>query len=599
MPKEGEIFKKINDELCEWKTQKIRIVEGLSFNQKETLEKIYRFYNSVYREGEYDSEGYRKYFFNIVKNPCYVATKAIDFDTKDIHLLTPPGQNPIKTWMADRDLKYWMRKEKFGEILNRIFYELPIFGSVVLKVIDNDIYFIDLKNFIVEQNADWLGGSQYIIELHYYSPEELRKIGKKLKWENIEETIETWRETKVPYIRIIERYGEVPENWIKDNGDPAKYIYSRIICYSKESKPAPERKYEVQTAGYILQATSIDFDKEFCYWETHWEKLPGRWLGIGMVERLFDPQLRMNEEMNLRVKSSYFSALNIFQTPDETINKNLLTDVKNGQIIITRAGITRVPTEERNLSAFETEHRLWLMNRDELTMTYDVIRGERLPSGTPLGSAILASTMAGSYFDQIRENVALDIKDLLTDKIIPNFIKQNGEEHYLKLVGEDLEKWHEWETALEAEQEKWRFFAQNRHLPTAFQWNLIKTAIKNKKKKEREKAIQIPKGYYSDLNYWLEIEITGETTDIRIRAANLQMALQAITVDPTLLTDPTKRKIFAQILEMGGIRIEDIELPKAEEEKIPAAIPPKRAGGGVSVPQIPLTPIMGKEATTM
>ena len=596
--KEGEIFKQLNKELDEWKTQTIRIVEGLKFRQKDVIEKIYRFYNSTYRDGEYDSEGYKKYFFNIVKSPCYVATKAIDFDTKDIHLLTPPGQNPIKTWLADRDLKYWMREKKFGEILNRVFYELPIFGTVVLKVVDDDIYFIDLRNFIVEQNSDYLRGSQYIIELHYYSPEELREMGKKLKWQNIEETIKTWRETKVPYIRIIERYGEVPEDWISDGGDPTKYVYSRIISYSEESKPAPERKYEVQTAGYILQAAPIDFDAEFPYWETHWEKLPGRWLGIGMVERLFDPQLRINEEMNLRVKSSYFSALNIFQTPDETINKNLLTDVKNGQIIISRAGITRVPTEERNLSAFETEHRLWLTNRDEITMTYDVIRGERLPAGTPLGSAMLASTMAGSYFDQIRENVALDIKDLLTDKIIPSFIKQNSEEHYLRLVGEDLERWHEWEINLEAEREKWRFFAQNGHLPTVFQWNLIKTAIKNKKKKEREKAIQIPKEYYSDLIYWLEIEITGEATDIRIKAANLQMALQAITVDPTLLTDPTKRKIFAQILEMGGIRIEDLELLKeTEEEKVSTITSLRGAGGGVSAPNFPLTPIAGANET--
>ena len=151
---EADIFKQINKELQEWKTQYIRIVAGLRFKQKDTIEQIYRFYNSTFLDGEYDSEGYKKYFFNIVKNPCYVATKAIDFDTKDINLLTPAGQNPIKTWLADRDLKYWMREKKFGEILNRIFFKLPILGTAVLKQVGKDLFFIDLRNFIVEQNTD-------------------------------------------------------------------------------------------------------------------------------------------------------------------------------------------------------------------------------------------------------------------------------------------------------------------------------------------------------------------------------------------------------------------------------------------------------------
>jgi hypothetical protein len=43
---------------------------------------------------------------------------------------------------------------------------------------------------------------------------------------------------------------------------------------------------------------------------------------------------------------------------------------------------------------------------------------------------------------------------------------------------------------------------------------------------------------------------------------------------------------------MGGIRIEDLGIPK-EEEKIP--IPEKRAGGGVSIPALTPIPILGTE----
>jgi len=591
---ETDIFQQIAREIDEFKNQSISIVKGLEFNQLKTIERIYRYYNSTYEGGDIDSEGYKKYFFNIVRNPCYVATKAIDFDTKDIALLTTPGQNPIKTWLADRDLKFWMKEKNFGKILNRTFFELPIFGSVVLKIIGGDIYFVDLRYFYVEQSAESLKSASYVIELHYYTPDELRKIGKKLGWDNVEETIRAWRETKEPYICIVERYGEVPESWLKEDGDEQNYVYSRFICYLAE-KEEKNKSF----AGYILKKDKLDLETEFPYWEIHWEKIPGRWLGIGMVERLFDPQMRVNEEINLRVKSSYFASLNIFQTSDESINKNLLTDIPNGQIIVTRSGITRVPTEERNLSAFETEHRLWLQNRDELTMAFDVIRGERLPAGTPLGSAILASTMAASYFDQIRENIALEIKELLMKKIIPNFIKERSKEHYLKLVGEDLEQWNEWELLKELEVKKWEFVAKNGRLPSRFQYEMMKSLLREQKKKQKSKSIKIPKDYYKDLQYWLEIEITGEATDVRIKSANLQVALQAITVDPTLLIDPIKKKIFAKILEAGGISIADLEVGQETPSLTEVATQEvgKRAGGGVSAPSIPITPILGEGET--
>jgi hypothetical protein len=59
---------------------------------------------------------------------------------------------------------------------------------------------------------------------------------------------------------------------------------------------------------------------------------------------------------------------------------------------------------------------------------------------------------------------------------------------------------------------------------------MMRMAIQEKRKKKKEKTIKIPRGYYSDLKYWLEIDITGEAVDVRIKAANLQMALQAITL---------------------------------------------------------------------
>jgi len=145
----SDILRQINTEINDFETKEIQVVPGFYFNQKTTLEQIYRYYNGKYEEGDIDEDGDKKYFYNIVKNPCKVFSKAIDFDTKNIRLLTTAGGNELKTWFMERDLKYWMRDKQFGKVLNRIFYELPIYGSVVLKEVSGYLYFVDLRNFIV------------------------------------------------------------------------------------------------------------------------------------------------------------------------------------------------------------------------------------------------------------------------------------------------------------------------------------------------------------------------------------------------------------------------------------------------------------------
>ncbi|MHA1305635.1 MAG: hypothetical protein ACTSPI_18185 [Candidatus Heimdallarchaeaceae archaeon] len=72
------------------------------------------------------------------------------------------------------------------------------------------------------------------------------------------------------------------------------------------------------------------------------------------------------------------------------------------------------------------------------------------------------------------------------------------------------------------------------------------------------------------------------------------MAMQAVTADPTLLTDPIKRKFFSSWLEDGGLSMIDfqgISTPSIEQT---VQETPQRAGGGISRPVIPTSPVGGE-----
>lgn len=587
-----KIFGKIHKEIQDFQTEQIPISEGYSFNQKERVQQNISYYNSKFQSGNIDEEGFRKFFYNVVRNPCNSATKAISFDPKDIMIVPAAGQSSLKAWLMDLDFRYWVKEKGFSSILAKIFYNLPKHGSVVLKKVGNDLEFVDLRNLVNEQSADTLKQSSYVIEQHYYSPFEFRKESE--NWENTEKVLKSFRKNNDEYIRVLERYGEVPEHYIKENGDPEKYVYARIIAYMPENrqnkgKISLSSELANNTGGIQLDAVEIKED-EFPYREIHFEKIPGRWLGIGRVEVLEDPQIRTNEIINLRVKSSYISAMNLWQTRDDTFKKNLIKELKNGDVITAMDRIERVPTEDRDLSAFDLEERKWKNNIDQNTYNHDVMRGERPPAGTPLGSAKMAAEMVNSHFEMIQKRVARKIKDILYEDVIPNFKKEG--EHYIKLAGDDLDKLRKLLVDKKTNKELLKQFKKHKKAPTKEE----KLAIKQRmEKKVNVDAVKIPSDFYDDLKYSIDIVITGEERDIRLQSSNVSMILQNIQQDPELLTNPAKRKLLSKLLETIGMDIHDIAPEPDTDEQMRQSVEQQKKGGGVSAQSMPqnLTAVPG------
>ncbi len=590
---ENNLLSRINEEKQAFEDNSIQIVPGFLFNQKKTIEEIYRHYNSQFELGEIDEDGDKKYFLNANKNPCKITSKAIDFDTKNIRLLTAEGGDPLKTWYMERDLKFWMRAKQFGKVLNRIFSELPMFGSIVLKVIEGNIYFIDLRNFIIEQSADYLDNANYIIEKHPYTVMEFRKVAKEMGWDKkvVQEAIDKFHEMKdVKHIMVYERYGEVEDD--KGNWD-YKRVYIADVGVDEQDERSGAR---IPYKGVELKS---DVMEENPYWEFHLEKIPGRWLGIGVVETLFEPQIRLNELANLQSKASYWRAIVMFKSQDPSIGgKNLLTENRNGDVLDTSAGdVNQLDISDRNLAFFNEETLKWMRNRDELTFSYDVIQGERLPAGTPLGSAQIAISQTLSYFETIQENIALDVKEMLYRVILPQWEKESTMEHTIRIVGKDLDTYISMIKDGLVFEEVVKQVIKGK-FPTEMEAKIIGIAIENGLKKNGELLKKLPKNFYKDNKYDVDIDITGESVDTRVKSATKFAILQAITTDPTMLTDPFKKKLLYSMAEDGGINLNDFL--GAEQKSIEQQMTEVQgAGGGVSRPAMTPVPVPGQVTKTI
>ena len=569
--KKYSILGTIQQELTRF-SEPIKVLDSWESDQKKLIEQAILYLNSKFVDGDVDELGFKRYFYNITKYSCGATTKAIDVDTKDIIFMTAAGGNPLKTWFLERDIRFWMKDKYFGETLNRICRELPIYGSVVLKMIKGECYFVDLRNFVCEQNADSLDNSNYIIEQFYYTPSEFKVVAKKSGWdeEQVEKILRIFTKSGQQYIRVFERYGEVEnEDGLSD------YKMVIVADIPNDVKNNPDVKWELNS-DIILGEKFITTHP---YFEFHINKISGRWLGVGVPEQISENQIRINEVANEQVRSSKWSTLRLFWSPESGVVTNLLTSAEDGQVLENE--INQVDMADRNLAYYQEETAKWEGNAQRSTFTTDIMLGERTPAGTPLGSAQLSTAQAMSYFDQMREDVGLALKRFLYEFVLPQAEKNLTKEHILRIAGEDLEKYNELLVNKHLHDRFFEIVMNTGKIPDPKLMGLLEEVESARLTQEKEQQAFVPKNYYKDAKYDIDIEITGESKDVRVVAANSMAALQALSVDPSLLTDPTKRKIFGQYLEAGGIKINDFNVPSKQEV---TGMPMKGAGGGVSAP---------------
>jgi len=99
----------------------------------------------------------------------------------------------------------------------------------------------------------------------------------------------------------------------------------------------------------------------------------------------------------------------------------------------------------------------------------------------------------------------------------------------------------------------------NKHL-SSDQW-AIRKGLQAEILKNGE--LEVPKGFYDDLKYKIDIIITGEQVDTAAKMTTLQTMFQMLGSNPTILKDKRIRKIFYKMVDLAGFNPKDLQL---EEE---------------------------------
>lgn len=601
------IFSQIRQEARDFYDNYISIVPGYTFNQYETIKRIHLYQSSKFENGG-SYLGRDLIFYNVVNAPCEVAMRMLNVDTKHIRLWPMNPKSYFSTFLLEKELKQWLKTSKMGKVLNRIAEEAPRYGSVVMEKTKDGAELIDLRRFILDPTVDTVTQSRFVTTIHYMTPSELRETG----WDDVETAIERFSSidtpesyedgegnihqmASTPYIKIHKRYGEVPERWLGGRGD--KVVKALFIIAGADHQEKNEQGLPVGEAGVILFKSK--WHKDWPFKDFHYTKVKGRWLGLGIIEALFDVQVRFNELKNTKRFSMELSSMHLFQTKDKGIVRNALTDLQNGDILTSSSGIEPILNEERNLAAYKDEEAGYAQHADRLSFAYEAVRGEPMPASTPATNALIAQQASTSVYQFKRENLGLFLQEFFNELVLPQLMKDLNEEHIMRFVGnaQELKKIDEAAAEIHANDYVKSMLMQGKAV-TPEMLELEKArAVKEYKKLGENRFLKMKKAFYEKAEFEFDFVITDEQVEPATLVQNTQSVLMAVAQNPLILQDPRIKMLFYKYAEILGVSPAEIEMADNQATDVPPAqqlLGPEQ--GPEATPAQPMQPAMQPQA---
>jgi hypothetical protein len=357
---------------------------------------------------------------------------------------------------------------------------------------------------------------------------------------------------------IFEFTGEVNEkefNQAKgiEGGDENKYFLAKVIVAGLKDSGTGEK--------YTLFAEKLKGKLSDYYIYAHRGRYEGRFWRVGMYELLFDHQIRANEIGNQLARGLEWASKVIFRSKDSKVLQNIRADLDNGDVIITD-DLSQVDVRLQSLDQLIADWNRLMNDADRLSNSYEIVRGESLPSGTPFRMGLLMDQNAGKLFVFFRQKLTLPYKRVFREWVLPELVKDLKGEDVFRFTG-DTEILDQLREILV---ENW--YAQNL-VAIGPHTKEVADAIKQEKLDEIRKvdpSIKNAKEIWEGVLPRLFITITGENYNLSEQIQDL-VTLIGFEQDPDRIN-----WILDQIY-----RVRNIPIPPRKQEKPPEPLTPETA----------------------
>jgi hypothetical protein len=356
---------------------------------------------------------------------------------------------------------------------------------------------------------------------------------------------------------VFEIQGELKKIYMGDeNAEDWEYSLQKhfVINYSEDKQ-------------FVLH--SEELKDGINYRVLHWDAVPGRGQGRGMVEEGFQSQTWSNDSIIKENEIMELASKIVFTTTDDLLYDNVLTDADNGTIIkLDNGDFKQVNTVSNSIPQFGNQRDSWKEQFVNTTSTHPGITGEQQPANTPLGSVQIQNAESRSIFDYRREQMGIFLEDMIEEWVLPHLLKDINKEHILNsdFTVEELDMLDTAFSTHRANEIAIEKTLDGKVFTTVdFEEEVNRVKDELLKGKDR-RYLQVDEGFFENLQTKVRIVTTNEKYN---KQAVLQSLVQLLTLAPTIKEQPELIPIFSRAIEMSGIGISPVDIvPRLEREII-------------------------------
>jgi len=446
--KASELKSQMETEITQYLTETVPISEDHEFSEYKLKRRISLFENKIYPTGKFDKQGNYKYWFDIITPAIDAEVKNIDFDSKDPKIFSNRDSDALMCIVSNLSLDEYLRTTGQAEEINNAVEEGAGWGNVLWKKIKNSYERCDLKNtYVINQTALTVDDTP-IITRHSMSASELSEKSKVYDKDAVAEALKnenkTYKsqigtqevETTTPFHEVFIRDGMVELCDLKEargerenEDDEGKYVLARVVGLGTKGNTTGVSITKILFAEEIKNKKMSDIYKEY-----HRGRYKGRWYREGLYELLMDIQVRANQIGNQIAQGLEFASKTLFTTPDKLIMQNIITDLKNGDII-RASSFQHVPVRMEGFEQLVNSWNMMISLRNEISNSREIVTGENSPN-QPFRLGALLNQNANKLYFFIRQKLAIPFSEMFEQWIVPGLIDDLKTQDILRLTGD-------------------------------------------------------------------------------------------------------------------------------------------------------------------
>jgi len=574
-----DVFSYILTEETNFKTVRIPLTRSKDWNMAEHIERCTNVANGWFHQG--NNDGNRPYD-DIVTPVINVAFRSEGFDVKDIVPFVDSIEDAHKSFIIKKLHPKWARKHELDTFIDEVVESSIIYDLVLVKNINNvRPEVVDLKTLAFCDQTDVMAGP--ICIKHQFTPSELVKF--KGKWDdekidmaitlsNEEKSVSTadGQPAKTPgkYIEVYELRGNLPEMWMKEDGEMYKYTPQMwIICFYKAE--------DGDKQGLVLyKGEDKPLQDNFKALKIDRVRSKGRACGRSIVETLFEPQV-WNNYSAIKIKKLLDSAVTLFLTDSDEIANQKLSELPSNTIIKQEKGSNtqKLDGTLQNLPAFQNHQTKMENSARILGSASDAQLGTNPVSGTPFALQNLVVQQGQGFHEYRQGKIATFFADVLYRDWILKYLVNDintGIKFSEELSLDEMQEIAETIVSREVNEKIKKQILETGVVPTVEEMETMKQGMKEQfLKRPNRQFFETVKGELADIPVSVMVNINGKQRYMAQNADKITNILREVMKNPQAFSQiPGVGKAFNQVLEESGLSpIDFTNITKAVEVPSP------------------------------